>query len=575
MTKKIIVIVFVILILSAVLALTSCAGKEELGFTFVTDTHIIANDFFTSDNMNTYLNVDKMVHLTEAVFNTIADDIIASKTKFLLLGGDLTEHGDLLSHQACINTLNRIKSAGISVYVINGNHDIAQNLSQTNKISADKFRELYSDFGYSQAIATYEGTLSYTADLNKKFRLIAIDNITYQIDENTTKEALSLRHNEWIIAQVDACIAAKKTPVIVSHIPFLLHMPKVIEAFYDKAYYQTSKKLVTAMANKGAKFAFNGHLHMQDVISLTTDKDNTFTDICTGSTSFYPASYRKVSFKKKKVDISTVPVGNLNAKYLAALLPDEVKTAVTADFRGYCLEHLHGGLSHTISRKLDIANILNINYEEGSFLDVALDKFLSNPLYIKDEDNNVSFQRILNEYGVVLPQTDHKTMMDIAVFYVATLMGGDQNIAGRDENTIMKHAVKTLFYYINEQSDNLAVIAPNHAPLNIDLEKLYNEGILECYDSNLIPIALDIIGSSYNNFLIDSILSSVSKNFNALDDYQVAIDSFTNGQLAGITSYFDYKSIRIDDLIDDIFDIYLADFMTDLAPPDNNLSIAR
>ncbi len=575
MAKKIVIVIFVILILCMVFALASCNSKEELGFTFVTDTHIIANDTFTSDNISSYLNVDKMIHLTDAIINTIADNVIASKTKFLLLGGDLTEKGDLLSHQACVNALSRIESAGIGVFVINGNHDIAQSPSQTNKITATKFKELYNDFGYGQALATYDGTLSYTADLNKKYRLIAIDNISYQIDEDNTKEALSLQHNEWIISQVDASIADKKTPIIIGHIPLLLHMPKIIEAFYDKSYYESCKKLVTALADKGCNYAFTGHLHMQDAISLTTAKGSVFTDVTSSSVSFYPASYRSISFKKKQVDVSTVQVSNINDSYLSPQIPENIKTEATTNFREYCYTHLHGGILHTVSSRFDIAEMVGIDYGEDTFVDVALNKFLSHPLYIKDENNNVSMERILSGYGVQLPASKHKTMVDVAVFYVATLMGGDQNITNSVENTIVKHAAKILFYYMNEQSESIAKLAPDKGLLNIDLDKLFKLGILECYDSNLIPIAISIFGKNVDNFLIKSALNSISDNFDALSSYQVAIDAFTAGRVANITSYFDSKSLRIDDLIDAIFNEYLADFVLDTAPPDNNFSLTR
>lgn len=579
--KFIIILLFVFLCFISIFSLTAC-NSNNLNFAFVTDTHVIANDFFTEDNFSNYTSIDKMVHLSDAIFNSVADEIIKSKKKYLLMGGDLTENGDLLSHQACIATLTRLKEAGVKVFVINGNHDIAQTLNSTTKITADTFRELYSDFGYGDAMATYQGTLSYTANLNEKYRLIAIDNIPYEISETNYKEEFSKEHNAWVLSQVDKCIEDNKTPIIIGHKPLLQHFPKVTESFLDRTYYNMCKSFVKTFADKGCYYSFTGHMHMQDVKDVTSDKGNVFTDITSSSTAFFPSAYRTITFKKNKIDIATKQVQAIKKDYLSSFVSETEETAVTKNYRDFCYTHFCASVKTIASNFAKPSGILGGTASDDDmrkFMNIllpnVLGKFINNPLYIKDEDNNISLERILSTYNVSLPESSYKCIADVASFYVAALMNGDENILGCPENTIVKLAVKSIFYYLNEQSANIETALPEYDKININLDKLFDEGILECYDSNLVPVALDIIGSSINNSLLRNILGSINNNFDALKSFEAAINIYTNESLSGILTYFNGKEIRLDDLLNAIFDIYVSDLMNDVAPKDNNLTLIR
>ncbi len=583
MLKKSIILIILVILLSvaAVFALSACNNPNNLDFAFITDTHVVANEVFTAENYVNFANKDKMIHLTDAILNTIADDIIASKTKYVLFGGDLTENGDLESHNAVVDTLKRLKDAGKQLFVINGNHDTDIHLTG-NKISQSKFAELYNDFGYSQAIARYEGTLSYVADLNKKYRLIAIDNIEYKLSDGNTKNDFDADHKKWVSEQVDLCNAEGKTPIIIAHKPFIQHMPKVTEFILDRNYYTSNKTFIKELADKNCNYSFTGHMHLQSVKSITNDKEETFTDVETSSMSFYPASYRKVLFTKKKVEVSTLSISKINLAYVSEFSGEEERTKISGSFADYCYSHFSNFISGEFLGKIVGADgLFSEDKFEGELQPLAeilsdiANKVLNNPLYIKDENNNLSLERILLYYNITLPESSYKTASELAAFFAGTLFAGDENIKDSDEITILKNVATSLFYYIDTQSDAIKTALPDYEKINIDLNLLFKDGILECYDSNLLPLIISVANNSINSSIISSALKSIKNDFNSISTLESLIKAYTAGSLEGITSYFSGKTILWYDLFDSIFNVYAADLMMDEYPADNNFAFKR
>lgn len=580
MLKKTILIISVIFICCiSLLAFSSCTSASTLKFVFATDLHIVSNDIFTADNIDSYTSVDKMIHLSDAIFNTVADNIIKSRTKFLFLGGDLTENGDLLSHQACIKTLNRLRAAGVNVFVINGNHDIAQTLSATTKITATEFSELYKDFGYGEALSTCPGTLSYATNINEKYTLIAIDNIPYETTESY-KEEFSSNHRNWVNAAVYASRQSNRTPIIIAHKPLLQHFPKITEAFMDRGYYNTCKVFAKDLAVKNCNIAFTGHMHQQDLKNVTSSNNKVFTDVLTSSTAFFPSSYRTVTFKSKKIAIDTKKIQSINSKYISSFVSDDIKLAVKNDYRNYCLNHFNNGIETMLSgiaKPNGKIGRMNFGGDLQILMDIlipeVLDKIMNNPLYIKDENNNISLERIVSKYNIDIPITNYKSVAHLATHYVAALTAGDENIADGIENEILKLAIKSLFYYINEQSINIKNALPDYDAIFIDLDKLFSEGLLECYESNFIPTLLALASNITSNNIVNGILSSIQNSFEELASFESAINLYTNNHLSGIFIYFNSRDIKIDNLVDAFFDKYVSDLMYDTAQSDNKVTI--
>ncbi len=73
----------------------------------ISDLHIVSDSYFTSSqSFDYYKSQDKLLHLSEAILKTMADEVIShKKIKTVLIPGDLTEIGDRVSHQAVATAL--------------------------------------------------------------------------------------------------------------------------------------------------------------------------------------------------------------------------------------------------------------------------------------------------------------------------------------------------------------------------------------------------------------------------------------------------------------------------------------
>ena len=303
LTKKIVCIAIVIIGtvifgLSVFFAVKS-EEKEGIKLYAATDLHVIANEAMSKEEYETYGQTDKLKHISEAIFSTFADEIAKKDAKYLLISGDLTEYGDEASHKAVAAVLERAKDRGIKTFVINGNHDVDY-FNTGERVTQARFKEIYSEFGYGDAYDSYEGTLSYVAQLDEKHTVIAIDNIEYYRDDGTKKEEMDDGHRLWIYDKIDECKDKGKTPIVIAHKPLMNHFPEIIEAF---EYVSHNNSLLEYMARNGAPYVFVGHMHINDI------KENTYAvgeetysvyEIMSSCLAMYNCSYREIKLGEKE-----------------------------------------------------------------------------------------------------------------------------------------------------------------------------------------------------------------------------------------------------------------------------------
>ncbi len=110
--------------------------------------------------------------------------------------------------------------------------------------------------------------------------------------------------------------------------------------------------------------------------------------------------------------------------------------------------------------------------------------------------------------------------------------------------------------------------------INIDLPKLFNKGILEAYDSNLMPFLLEVIKSIDKT--IGSALSIFSQNFDKISDSLVLaiISGYTNDIVDNLDEYFVGRNVLLGKLIDQgLWERYGAGFVQDIAPSDTYFEV--
>lgn len=556
--KKGLAIAFVALVLIGLTALTGVAigvayDAQSIDVMVMSDVHFVSQKIFTADNYAYYEGEDKMEHISEAIFNSAADSVIAAAPKYLLISGDLTERGDRLSHEELAKVLKRIEAAGVKVFVINGNHDLPTSYSQlSDKIDFNEFKEIYADFGYNEAVSVFYGGLSYSANLGKTHRLIAIDNIGYYYDKlgEVYKPPMGEAQRHWIEGQIERCKTDKRIPVIMSHIPFKDHFPKAVAEMRDTETYLS---LANYFADNGAHYAFTGHLHMQDIKKVTSSSGNDFYDIGNPSMIHYPCSYSAVRLNKNGLDVSEVRNDHVDEKYLCDVTPERVKEELKQGLQSYAVKHMRQEII-TVVEKLDTANgrlggIISKGDNKAKAVAAvvrAAKKAFSSPVYIKDEkDGEISMERVMQSYGVDIPSIDYKTVYEASTVYAASVFSGDDALAGKPELDMVKYVFYYIMYYVDASKDEFAAINPS-VPINIDMQKLVTTGKLECYDSGIVPFVLSLLGDSSVDRIVKEM---IEKDFDGLKDSETLITLFVGNAFDGITDYFEGKEVNVDRLI--------------------------
>lgn len=580
MKKTFSIFLIVILVSLVCLPLVSCSQKPKYDYAFIADLHVVANSRFTEENYQSYSKRQKLIHISEAILNSLVDELIEKDYKYVFVGGDITEFGDEESHLVAASAFKRLEDAGCDVYVINGNHDLPIDKGEIGKkINPTRFKEIYKDFGYADAVELSPNTLSYVASVNKKYRVIGLDNMVHygENDIDVKAEEMSNTNIKWVETQVDKCISDKVTPIIFAHDTMIDHYPPIAQAVLNRTANTQFQKLTKSIVDKGAKFVFTGHDHIQDINVLESEEGNSLYEVAAASMTLYPITYREMSFNKKKVTINTCSFNNINADYLPSVCPESIKEELKLGLQSYCYNHFYNYVYNLVETSPSMLKNMSLTGNTKLVADIfangVIDKIANNPFYIKDENNNISLERILQSYGISLPSSDYKNVADMAPHMVMKLIGGDENLVGAPELDLVKYTVFSIFYYIHEQRIELAKVMPNY-PINVDLDKLFNEGMLECYDSNLIPFGIVFVGKISD--AVGAILKLFKENFDKLAEPHIKelISAATNGIVQELDQFFVGKNLLLGKFIDDgIWGIYGKEYVLDNPPSDTYVEI--
>ena len=285
----------------------------------VSDIHVMAPELLESkgEAYTKYLSIDpKLLEYSTDVLNNLVAEALNQRPDLVIIPGDLTKDGELVSHQLVANTLKQLRSAGIPVVVVPGNHDIDNpdakyfNGAETRyatRTSTAQFASIYDDFGYAMAFARDDASLSYACEPLPGLVLLCIDSNMYE--ENKFKEkgddrdfctvAGRIRENTmtWMLDQADKARANKKQVVVVEH-------HGIVEHFDGQAKLQgeyvlkDNQNVAKQMMEHGIHLVFSGHTHLQDIAQYRisqNEKVDSLVDVATGSTISYPNPWRKIT----------------------------------------------------------------------------------------------------------------------------------------------------------------------------------------------------------------------------------------------------------------------------------------
>ncbi|MFZ0471220.1 MAG: metallophosphoesterase [Bacteroidales bacterium] len=298
----------------------------ELKIAVLSDLHYMDPSLLRQDGsaFQMYLMQDrKLLAESSAILQEIINELLIEKPDLVLISGDLTKDGELVSHQAVIKQLKILEANRIKVLVVPGNHDInnpdavlfdGDNTEPVPNISPKQFRSLYAEYGYGSAIARDPNSLSYISEPFKNFFVLAIDANEYY--DNTSEYSVTAGKikdatMDWIMAQL-ASLKSKKGKTVIG----MMHHG-VIEHFMGESVifpdYLVDDRFTRAdeLMQAGLKVIFTGHFHGNDAVRRTTGS-LTLTDIETGSPVSYNSPYRIIKLIDNKMYVTTKHVTSID-----------------------------------------------------------------------------------------------------------------------------------------------------------------------------------------------------------------------------------------------------------------------
>jgi len=302
---------------------TPIEPKSEYNIFVMSDIHVMAPELLVEKGaaFENYVKTDpKLLEESGDVLRAVVDVVLEKKPDLVLIPGDLTKDGELLSHQLVVSILERIRTAGIPVVVIPGNHDIdnpegvyflGDQTQPAERTSTEQFAQLYANYGYTRPETVRDpASLSYTCEPLDSLVLICLDSNLYEenlfvergasTDHNQTAGRIREATLQWMWQQADAACAAGKQVVVMMHHNAVEHYDgqATLQAPYVVRDY---KEVAEGMMQHGIHLALTGHQHLQDIAqyrTATEARTDSLIDISTGATVSYPNVWRSITVNR-------------------------------------------------------------------------------------------------------------------------------------------------------------------------------------------------------------------------------------------------------------------------------------
>ena len=298
---------------------------NQIKIVHLSDVHYFSQKLYADcDDFTIAENSDrKMFRESGAIVDKALAEIVAYQPDLVIISGDLTKDGELVCHQDMHEKLaaakKQLANAGKQAMfcVINGNHDINNDdngrdfssgkAEHTDLVDPLAFKELYADCGYDDAIAKFDeggsqgGSLSYVVRPAKGVTLIVVDSGKYSADQNglgrdehVTSGVVGEKLLAWVESQAKQARAAGDIVFVTQHhgvIPHFSMEPELMGEYLVDNYEDCQLRY----ADAGVSAVFTGHMHANDIASITT-----LYDIETCATVTYPSDIRFATLSWKR-----------------------------------------------------------------------------------------------------------------------------------------------------------------------------------------------------------------------------------------------------------------------------------
>ncbi|MBR3343892.1 MAG: metallophosphoesterase [Solobacterium sp.] len=287
-----------------VFSLCGCSGtadKKPAGENYTiyigTDLHYISPQLTDYGPLFTEMietGDGKLTEHTEEIADAFVETVLKERPDAVILSGDLTFNGEMLSLKDLKAKLDKLRDAGIKVLVIPGNHDIAYGFAaryegyavfKADQISQQQFREIMSGYGMDGALSKDSSSFSYVYELRDDLWLLALDCNTEAEPGSVSSGTL-----RWAELQLKKAKESGAHVISVTHQNVLPQSSMLADGFI----ISNASQVQSVLKSGGVQLNLSGHSHLQHV-----SQEDGLTDICTGSMSVYPLRYGILNIDKE------------------------------------------------------------------------------------------------------------------------------------------------------------------------------------------------------------------------------------------------------------------------------------
>jgi 3',5'-cyclic AMP phosphodiesterase CpdA len=249
-------------------------------FAIISDPHI-ALPHTVWDHPNRF----HLVEISIPALESILDELALLELDFLLLPGDLTQHGEPENHRWLVDRLTQLP---YPTYVVPGNHDIPQQFATKQSIGLSDFPTYYKQFGYANSSQPY-----YTCQILPGVRLIGLNSNGFDAAGNQYGVGqIDPAQMDWLSQVLSQ--AQEEVVLVMVHHNVIEHLPSQSKNAMGRRYMlENGGDLLALLSRAGVQLLFTGHLHVQDVA-----QHQNIYEITTGSLVSYPHPYRILEFQQ-------------------------------------------------------------------------------------------------------------------------------------------------------------------------------------------------------------------------------------------------------------------------------------
>lgn len=234
------------------------------------------------------------------LMDALLRDVREQGAQLLLLTGDLVNGGKENRHEALLEKLRGAEAAGLAVYVLPGNHDLAP-------IGQAEFAALYADFGYVEAYSRDAASLSYCV-LRGDCALLMLDTGGYPADCIDLPGAAPREDSEAFLREETLCWAEEMLQEAQRRaLPVLCAGHYNLLTGAERSGYQleNGEALAALLRAYGVPLYLSGHIHLRAVL-----REEGLTELVTEYLLGYPTGYSLLdredggwTYRPRRVDV--------------------------------------------------------------------------------------------------------------------------------------------------------------------------------------------------------------------------------------------------------------------------------